>query len=307
MPSNTPHALTPRIALLLTLAPLMWAANAVVGRMAVGSIPPVAMNLARWVIAFALLLPLAGAVLRQREAIAQRWRYLSLLGLLGMGCYNALQYMALHTSTPLNVTLIAASSPIWMLSIGAVFYGVRPRPADLIGAALSMLGVVLVIARGKPSNLLSLQFVPGDLLMLLAIFTWCLYSWQLARPPAHMQGEQRPAWDWAAFLMVQMVFGLGWSALATGIEASVSPEQWHWSWQVGAILLFVAVGPSLIAYRSWGMGVAAVGPAIAGFFGNLTPVFAGIFSAALLGQWPQWFHLTAFGLIVLGIVVSAKR
>jgi len=298
--------LTPRIALLLTLPPLLWAGNAVVGRLAVGAVPPVALNFARWLLAFALLWPLGRAALADVRAWRSRWRYLSLLGLLGMGSYNALQYLALHTSTPLNVTLIAASSPVWMLGIGAVLHGVRPRRQDLLGALLSLLGVLLVIARGRPSALLALHFVPGDLLMLLAIFTWALYSWLLARPPAHMQGSARPDWDWAGFLLVQTLFGLAWCGVATGVEVAVSDAQWHWSpWL--PLLLYVAVGPSLIAYRCWGLGVATVGPAVAAFFGNLTPVFAAVLSAALLGEAPQWFHAVAFGLIVLGIVVSSRR
>lgn len=302
----SPQALTPRIAFLLTLPPLMWAGNAVVGRLAVGAVPPVALNFSRWLIAFALLWPLGHAALRDVQALRLRWRYLSLLGLLGMGSYNALQYLALHTSTPLNVTLIAASSPVWMLSIGAVVYGVRPQARQVLGAVLSMLGVALVIARGEPARLLDLHFVPGDLLMLLAIFTWALYSWLLARPPAHMQGPARPDWDWAGFLLVQTAFGLVWCGAATGVEAVVADARWHWNPWIPLLLLYVAVGPSLIAYRCWGLGVATVGPAVAAFFGNLTPVFAAVMSAALLGEGPTWFHGLAFAMIVAGIVVSSR-
>jgi drug/metabolite transporter (DMT)-like permease len=301
------HRLTPRIALLLTLPPLLWAGNAVVGRLAVGLVPPVALNLARWLIAFALLWPLGRAVFRDTAALRARWPYLLLAGILGMGSYNALQYMALHTSTPLNVTLIAASMPVWMLAIGRVFYGVRPRRQDLAGALLSMLGVVLVIAQGQPARLLALHFVPGDLLMVLAIISWAFYSWLLARPPAHMQGERRPDWDWAALLLVQIGFSLPFCSLAAGTEALLGDGRWHWSPWLPALLLFVAVGPALIAYRCWGLGVSTVGPAVAAFFGNLTPLFAALMSAALLSVWPQWYHGVAFGLIVAGIVVSSRR
>lgn len=299
--------LTPRLALLLTVPPLMWAGNAVVGKLAVGAAPPIGLNLARWLLAFALLWPLGRAALLDRAALRQNWRYLSLLGLLGMGSYNALQYLALHTSTPLNATLITASSPVWMLGIGALFYGVRPRGRELLGAFLSLLGVALVISRGEPARLLELSFVPGDLLMLLAILSWGVYSWLLARPPAGMQGERRPAWDWAGFLLVQIAFGLVWCTLSAGIEAVASPAQWQATPQVALILLYVAIGPSLIAYRCWGLGVATVGPAVAGFFVNLTPVFAAVLSAALLGEAPQLFHAAAFGLIVAGIAISSRH
>jgi drug/metabolite transporter (DMT)-like permease len=299
-------SLTLRVAFLLTLPPLMWAANAVVGRMAVGVVPPVLLNLLRWTVVALLLLPLAWPVLRQPQLIRDRWKHLSLLGLLGMGSYNALQYLALHTSTPLNVTLIAASSPVWMLAIGAVFYKVQPRKEDLIGAALSLAGVVLVISRGELDRLLSISFVVGDLLMLAAIISWGFYSWLLARPPAHMQGAARPNWDWAQFLWVQTMFGLGWCVLSAGTELAVSGEEIQWTPWVPVLLLFIAIGPSLIAYRCWGLGVASVGPAITAFFGNLTPLFAAVLSAALLGELPRLYHGLAFALIVAGIVVSAR-
>ncbi|ASM77693.1 membrane protein [Vitreoscilla filiformis] len=301
------HSLTLRMALLLTLPPLLWAGNAVIGKLAVGIAPPVALNFVRWSLALCLLWPLGHAALRDWPALRARWRYLSLLGLLGMGSYNALQYLALHTSSPLNATLITASSPVWMLAIGALFYGVRPRGRELLGALLSLLGVMLVISRGSLTQLLTLHFVPGDLLMVLAILSWGFYSWLLARPPASMQGDQRPNWDWAGFLAVQISFGLVWCGLSAGVEAHLSPASWEWGWPVLLILLYVAVGPSLIAYRCWGLGVATVGPATASFFVNLTPVFAALFSALWLGEAPQWFHAGAFGLIVAGIWISSRR
>ncbi len=72
------------------------------------------------------------------------------------------------------------------------------------------------------------------------------------------------------------------------------------------VLAYVAIGPSLVAYRCWGLGVAEAGPALAGFFVNLTPVFAAVISAALLGQLPAWYHGVAFALIAAGIVVSSR-
>ena len=74
-----------------------------------------------------------------------------------------------------------------------------------------------------------------------------------------------------------------------------------------AALLYVSLGPSVVAYRCWGLGVAQVGPALAGFFNNLTPLFAALLSALLLGELPQPYHVIAFVLIVAGIVISSRR
>lgn len=303
---------TPRLALMLTVPPLMWAGNAVVGRIAIDSMGPLWLNAARWLLALALLLPLGWRVFAaadSRRAIAARWRHLALLGVAGVGVYNALQYMALRTSTPLNVTLIASSGPVWAMAIGALWFGEHPRRSQYAGAVLSLAGVAVVLSRGEPAALARVQFVTGDLLMLAAIISWCFYSWMLARPPASMRAPQRPAWDWAEFLCLQMAVGLvfagGAAALADAVVPPAQPVQW--SWRLGAALLFVAVGPSLLAYRLWGLGVAQAGPAVAAFFANLTPLFAALLSALLLHSAPSAYHGVAFALIVAGIVVSSRR
>ena len=303
-------ALTPRLVLLLSLPPLLWAGNVVVGQLAIAHIAPLWLNVARWALALGLILPLGWRALGTpdlRAAALQRWRPLLLLSLTGVGAYNALQYLALTTSTPLNVTLIAASSPVWTLVIGALVYGERTRNVQLLGAALSLAGVAVVLARGDVHALLQVRLVPGDVLMLGAILCWSAYSWMLARPCASMRGTARPAWTWAEFLVVQIAPGLGWATLAAGLGESVAPTPpVQWSAGLVLALVYIAVGPALIAYRAWGLGVAQAGPAVASFMSNLTPLFAALLSAAVLGQWPQPYHGLAFGLIVAGIVVSSR-
>ena len=299
--------LSPRIALLMSLPPMLWAGNAVVGRLAVGSVPPLALNFLRWLLAMLLLLPLGWHVLREPRTIAERWKYLLAVGLLGVGTYNSLQYLALVTTTPINVTLIAASMPVWMLGVGALFYGEHPTRRQLAGAALSLAGVLLVIARGDLAAVARIRFVPGDVYILVAIIAWAFYSWLLARPPLSMRPPQRPDWNWAGFLLLQTLFGLLGSGVAAGAETVVAGMAMQWNGWVVAALLYVAIGPSIIAYRAWGLGVTEGGPALAAFFSNLTPVFAAMLSAAILGEAPRWFHAAAFGLIAGGIWVSSRR
>jgi drug/metabolite transporter (DMT)-like permease len=292
-----------RTAALLTIPPLLWAGNAVVGRLVAGAVPPVTLNLLRWALAFLILLPVAGWVVRKDSPLWPRWRRFAVLGLLGVGCYNALQYLALKTSTPLNVTLVAASVPIWMLIVGALFFGQPITPRQMLGAALSIAGVAVVLARGNWHELAQVRLVPGDFYVLLATLAWAFYSWLLIRPgdPPELRG------DWAAFLMAQMTMGLGWSLLFAGGEWIAGDTHIEWSWPLVIALAYVAVGPAVIAYRSWGLGVQRVGPTIAGFFSNLTPLFAAVMSAAFLGEPPRLYHAIAFLLIVGGIVVSSRR
>ena len=296
-----------RTAVLMSLPPLLWAGNAVVGRLMVGSVPPLTLNFLRWTLAALILLPLGWRALREPRRVIERWPHLMIVGLLGVGTYNALQYLALVTSTPINVTLIAASMPVWMLAIGALFYGVHPTRRQLAGAALSLAGVALVLARGDLAALARVQFVLGDLYIVVAIIAWAFYSWMLARPPESMRSPQRPGWGWAEFLLLQVLFGLLGAGAAAGGEAALGAAPVQWNGWVIAALLYVAVGPSIIAYRCWGLGVAQGGPALAAMFGNLTPLFAALMSVAVLGEVPQWYHALAFALIVAGIVVSSRH
>ena len=295
--------LSPVTALLLTVPPLMWAGNAVVGRMVGALVPPITLNFLRWAIAFFILLPLAAWVLRRSSGLWSHWRRFGLLSLLGVGCYNALQYLALQTSTPLNVTLVAASGPFWMLVIGALFFQAPMRRRQAVSAVLSIIGVLVVLSRGDWQQLLSVRPVVGDLFMLLATASWSWYSWLLTRrdEPEAIRS------DWAAFLLAQVVFGLAWSGLFSAMEWGLSDAHITWGWPLVSALAFVAVGPAVLAYRCWGLGIAQAGPQMAGFFANLTPLFAALLSVAFLGELPHLYHGVAFTLIVAGIWVSSRR
>ena len=107
--------------------------------------------------------------------------------------------------------------------------------------------------------------------------------------------------------MAQLVPGLAWSALFSAGEWASGDTRIAWGWPLAAALPYVAVGPAIVAYRCWGLGVQRVGPSVAGFFANLTPLFAAVFSAAFLGESPRLYHAVAFVLIVGGIVVSSRR
>ena len=305
--SFVPHSLTPRTAALLLVPPLLWAGNAIVGRLVHELIPPLTLNFFRWVLAFVLLLPIAHQVLRRNSPLWPHWKHYGLLGLLGVGCYNSLQYLALQTSTPINVTLVASSTPVFMLAMGALFFKQTVRKRQIFGAVLSIAGVMLVLCRGDWQALAKVHLVLGDVFVLIATLCWAWYSWLLS----HTQAPAEVRGNWANFLMAQMAFGLVWSGAFTAVEWSgytgLVDAHIDWGWPLVAALVYVAVGPALLAYRCWGLGVQRVGPNVAGFFANLTPVFAATLSALALGELPQIYHVAAFVMIIGGIVVSSRK
>ena len=297
------HRLTPRVAVLLTIPPLLWAGNAIVGRMVHEMVPPILLNFLRWAIAFVLLLPLAGPVFRPGSSLWPHWRRYAVLGLFGIGLYNALQYLALQSSTPINVTLVASGMPVWMMLTGALFFGAAVTRRQIAGAVFSIAGVLVVLARGEVAHVMELRLVAGDIFMILATIAWSFYSWLLIRTtgPDDIRG------DWARFLFAQVGFGAVWSGVFAAGEYALSDATVHWNGTLITALAYVAIGPAIIAFRCWGAGVQQAGPAIGAFFVNLTPLFTALLSSLFLGESPKLYHALAFILIVGGIIVSSRR
>jgi drug/metabolite transporter (DMT)-like permease len=188
-----------------------------------------------------------------------------------------------------------------MLGVGWLFFGQVVTRRQMAGTLLSIAGVLVVLCQGNWHHLAGLRLVAGDIYVLLATLAWAVYSWLLARPQEPGAIRQ----DWAAFLLGQMAFGLMWSGVFTAGEWAVTDAHIVWGWPLAAALAYVVIGPSILAYRCWGLAMQRVGPSVASFFSNLTPLFAALMSLVLLGEAPHAYHAVAFVLIVAGIVVSS--
>lgn len=297
MPSKSHSFLDPSTVLLLTLPPLFWAGNAVVGRLMVGQIPPLALSFYRWLFALLLALLIVGPDLwRNRAVLRSKWKSLAVMGILGVGSYNSLQYVALETTTPLNVSLITSSAPVFILLIGGAFYKQPVGRAQWIGALLSIAGVALVVAKGDLAHLTALHFAPGDLIMLVAVFLWAIYTWELRQRPIGLA----PMTSLAA----QMIWGVLSILPFMLAERWIGGETTHWGGPVWLALAYVAVLPSLLAYWCWGSAVGKVGAQIPAYFGNLAPLFAALLSWLFLNETIHWYHLWAALLIFAGIHVA---
>jgi drug/metabolite transporter (DMT)-like permease len=291
--------LSPTTLLFLMMPPLCWAGNVVLGRAMVGHIPPLALSFWRWLIAFALILPftLRGIIAAKTE-IRARWPDILVMGTLGIGTYNSFQYVALQTSSALNVTLIVASGPVFSLLVGALFFRSPVSRPQAIGAILSVTGVLWVIAHGSLQTILELRLTPGDAYMLFAITVWSFYTWLLR--------TRRPQIPAAPFLTIQIAVGT--LAIMPFYLAERSSTEVHFAFDQTIILtlLYVSLFASLAAYFSWDRAVARTGATFPAYFVNLTPVFAAILANVFLDEKIAGFHLVGAVLIFLGIVVANR-
>jgi drug/metabolite transporter (DMT)-like permease len=284
---------------LLTLPPLIWAGNAVIGRAARTSVPPFHLNFLRWAFAALALLPfVAGELKGLWPVLKKTWKEVFLMGFLGMTCYNSFQYLALTTTSPINTSLIGSSGPVFSLLLGVLLFGERVRAAQVLGAAISLVGVAWVMMRGDPGRLAGIDFERGDVYMLLATMCWALYTWLVRR--------KRPAMPMAALLFVQICFGLIAALPPLLYESATTNIVINVDWHLVAVVAYISLVASLLAYFCWDKGVARAGAQLPMFFQNLSPVFAALIASVTIGELPHAFHLVGLVFILAGIVLASR-
>src|SRR6478609_3531544 len=102
--------------LLLVLVMLMWAGNAIAGRLAIGQVSPMALTAGRWVVACALLGLIArDTVRRDWAALRPHWPRVAILGTLGFTAFNAFYYEAAHHTSAANLTILQGAIPVFVL------------------------------------------------------------------------------------------------------------------------------------------------------------------------------------------------
>src|SRR3954467_3723946 len=173
--------------LLLSLTALFWAGNAIVGRIAAGHIAPVTLSFLRWSGAFLIILPFASRhLLRNWPLIRKRLGIMTLLSVTGIGAFNTLQYWALEHTQALNTLLLQSAGPLEVEVWAVLLLGVRLTLAQAAGVLLSMAGVFVILLHGDLTTLSKIDFNIGDLIFLIALAIFGIYSvLSLKRPDIH--------------------------------------------------------------------------------------------------------------------------
>ena len=280
----------------LALVMLFWAGNSIVARAVRFEVPPFTLAFGRWTIALLLVAPFALAPLRRDWAALKRgWGVVLLLGLLGIGAFNALLYTGLRDTTATNALLLQAGVPALVALLDRVMFGVRVGRVQALGIAASVLGVVAIVFQGDPSAALRLHFGRGDVLILASVVVWSLYTVLLRLRPAI-----------APVSLIAATFAVGVVTMAP-----LAAWEWqagqhvHWSARVGGAFLYVGVLPSLISYFIYNAAAARVGAARAGQAITLMPLFGAFLSAALLGEALHGYHYAGMACILAGIALGA--
>ena len=293
------HRLTANPYLLLTLTALFWSGNMVMGRGNRADVPPIALAFWRWIIALALVAPLALPHLRsQWPRLRAAWPIVVVLGLLGVGGYNTFAYLALQHTTATSATLLNSFIPIATIAFAFVFFGKRLSRLEAAGVVVSLCGVAAIVSRGSLETLLGLTLNTGDLWMLAAVTVWGLYTVGLQKRPEGVH----PMLMLAAFTVVGLL------ALAPAYAWELSTGRTiNLGWNAIGGILYTGIFPGFLGYVFYNAGVAAVGPARGSLFIHLMPVFATILAAIFLDERPYLYHFVGIALVFAGIYLTTRR
>lgn len=282
--------------LLLALATLFWAGNAVVARALHDFLPPVTMAFGRWVLASVILLPFVlRPMYRQRALLRASWGRLVLLSALGVSGGNTLTYVALQTTTATNSVLISSVSPLLIVFLGWVLFSVKLARKQQAGIVLSLIGMAVIVSRGDASVFSRLDFDRGDFILIGSSFLWALYTVFLRWRPA---GIGAPAFLGSTVMIGAVLL------LPFYVAETMSGRNAVWNVATGAGLAYIAIFPSVLAYLFWNRGVHQVGANRAALFLYLVPVFGIALAVTFLGEWLHLFHLIGAALIFAGIYLG---
>lgn len=280
---------------LLCLAVLGWSGNFVVGRLVQASMPPVALALARWLLAGALLLPLSWRRLRADWPVLWRHRGVVLaLAALGVAIFNTLVYRGLQTTTAVNGLLLQSVGPVLIVLAAFLMFRQRPSVTELVGLAVSLAGVWVVVTRGALTTP-ALTAAIGDLWILIAVACYACYTALLRRrPPVHPISLLEATFLAGAAMLIPFAV----AEAATGARIPLTASS-------AATIGYVGVVPSIVSYFCFNRGVELAGATRAGQFIHLMPVFGAVLAYLVLGESLQGFHLAGAALIAAGLVVSS--
>ena len=297
-PANPLNWIANQPYVLLSITALCWAGNAIVGRIAAGHIAPVTLSFLRWSIAFLIILPFAWKHLaRDWDAIRARLGIMIVLSVTGIGAFNTLQYWALEHTQALNTLLLQSAGPLFIAGWSLLLLGVRLTLAQACGIAVSLTGVLVIVLHGDLTTLENIEFNRGDLIFLVALVIFGLYSvLSLKRPAIH---------------------GLSFVAFTFGAGAAGLIPLFIWELFTRPVLVldtanlltlfYVAVFPSTVAYICFNRGVRMIGANRAAPFFHVIPVFGTAMSILFLDEHPQAFHFIGFALVLTGVLVASRK
>ena len=286
--------------LLLILTTLFWSGNFIVGKSAsMYEIPPFSLNFFRWFFAGLILLPFTfREIFKKKEYIFENIGFFIILGITSITIFNSVVYYSLYYTQVISGVLMISTIPVWIIFISSILKIEKSNIFQILGVILSLTGVIFIITKADLNLVKSLEFNKGDLTMVIAMFSWALYSSLLKKKKYEISQ--------IALLQVVIITGLIFLTPIYFIEISFgNPIKLDKPFYL--TLAYVVLFPGLASFFFWIKGISIIGANRAGAFLHLMPLFGAIMAIIIFKEKFMFYHFLGAIFIIAGITLSNKN
>jgi len=283
----------------LILATLFWSGNFIVGKAAsLFEIPPFTLNFYRWLCAWLILAPFTlKEIFKKKNYLLKNIKLILILGITSITIFNSIVYYSLNFTQVINGVLMISTIPVMIIFFSWIFKIEKANFYQILGVIFSLFGVVVIVTNANLYKLINLNFNKGDLWMVVAMFSWAMYSALL----------RKKKFDLSHISFLQTIITAGLILLfpaylieiALGYRANI-----HLPFIL--TLSYVVLFPGLSSFFFWIKGISIIGSNRAGIFLHLMPIFSTIMAMLIFKEQFMIFHLIGAILIIAGIILSSK-
>jgi len=284
----------------LILATLFWSGNFIVGKAAsLFEIPPFTLNFYRWTFAWLILAPFTlKEIFKKKSHILNNIKLILILGITSITVFNSIVYYSLNFTQVISGVLMISTIPVMIIFFCWVFKIEKTNFYQILGVFFSLMGVIVIITNADINKLLNLNFNKGDLWMVVAMFSWAIYSALL----------RKKKFELSQISLLQTIISAGLILLLPAylIEMSLGYRvNIHLPFIL--TLTYVVLFPGLASFFFWIKGISIIGSNRSGIFLHLMPIFSTIMAMVIFKEQFMIFHLIGSILIITGIILSSKR
>ena len=286
--------------LYLFLTVTFWAGNFIVGKLAsFYDVPPFSLNFYRWFFAWLILAPFTiPEIIEKKEYILKNYKLFIILGVTSITIFNSIVYYSLNFTQVISGVLMISTIPVMIMLFSSILKIEKTNIFQIIGVIFSFAGVIMIITKADIQILKNLDFNKGDITMVVAMFSWALYSTLLKR--------QKYEISQISLLQVVITFGLLFLIPIYFIE-----------YQIGSriilekpfilILSYVVLFPGLASFLLWIKGISLIGANRSGVFLHLMPILSAIMAMIFFSDKFMFYHMLGACFIITGILLSNKK
>ena len=284
----------------LILATLFWSGNFIVGKAAsLFEIPPFTLNFYRWTFAWLILAPFTlKEILQKKNYILGNIKLILILGITSITVFNSIVYYSLNFTQVISGVLMISTIPVMIIFFCWILKIEKTNFYQILGVIFSLLGVAVIVTKADLGKLFSLNFNKGDLWMVVAMFSWAMYSALLKKKKFDLTH--------ISFLQTIITAGLILLLPAYLIEMALGYKL-NVNLPFVLTLSYVVLFPGLASFFFWIKGISIIGSNRSGIFLHLMPIFSTVMAILLFNEKFMDFHLIGATLIVTGIVLSSKK